>query len=570
MNIQAKLLTEIQSGGVEWDTVYRFLNSFGLARMAIFNKLPNGKEELILCGVYKYLYTPKTQSLTSYRRSLNIVDGNLTYDWIKTGSKLPVRMVYIPGSSMSEEYKCWINKIALWMMQDLNKLGIKGVSAYEWNWETDWGLYKEKQNADKDSVEAYYMGCCETFIKSKSSHLLNYDWVDSRIIAHSDTLGLNLYNRLTAFISKDSITYGHKYCMKHTRTWLDRRYVSLYLRGLLSGQRKIMSEIYFSTILELKANKIDVEKLLAHDAHLPYISLINKSHYSRPDLLSNRVMLECLEESGHKVSKGDLRLLLKQKKKLSKFMVEQVYKGTRTDYVGVRHQEFTLHRFAKILRLKGFDALPETIKIKVLEQFDRGYGHDVVEKWLACYHRDFKRHGPASQEGFYQNIFNELRHVFDWIDRATPTPQIHKNQDWASVHQASVEWTRRLIQQRKHDREHFVWKSALPTFEHNGITVRELVTGHELDIEGAEMMHCVSSYDEDCQMGNYRVFSLKSDNEHERTTFGVYIDAHGAEFDQLQTFDNCATSYPSKDMREAANVVIEKLNKLAIEEGIAA
>ncbi len=59
--------------------------------------------------------------------------------------------------------------------------------------------------------------------------------------------------------------------------------------------------------------------------------------------------------------------------------------------------------------------------------------------------------------------------------------------------------------------EHITWPALCPAWRHGAVTIRELVTVRELAREGAELRHCVGSYDYLCLRSNAHVFALEDD-----------------------------------------------------------
>lgn len=554
MEIEAKLLAEIRAGGVSMTTAYRYLVSFGLARMVKHTVLPDNNEELLLCGVYKYIYNPETKVLRSFRRVLTIEGDELKFDWVKTRAMMPVRMLYLPGASGSEEFKVWVKKSTGWFIQDLINLGVKGISYKRWDWERVWGC---------DDPEYHYGNY--SYVRSDYTALFNQDWIDNSKAMKGHDFGESIRSRLIAYFDTDQIRLAHNLSVSRTRHWLDRRYLSLYLRSVFSNESDVIkSRIYFSTILHFKSKKPALESWNAHEGHLPYMSLISNNEYKREDLFENKVFLECLRAHEAGLTKGELRVLLKQSKSISSYVVDKVLKAKQPQSnLGYSKKAVTMKTYAAIFRIDGFGKLPISMQRLFLEKFAHRFNPVIFERWLQYYSDAFKQHGAKKAQGFYNGIFNEMAHVLDWTERCHPAPQIHKSQDWKALHDASNAWVKRLIEEKKQNRESISWTPILKYSQWKKIEARELTSAYELDIEGEEMLHCVGSYADDCAAGHYRVFSLQSKTE--RTTLGVRLETGGQySLCQLQAYENSYDVQPSAAMYKAANSLIEELNEIML------
>ncbi|MRU28315.1 PcfJ domain-containing protein [Xylella fastidiosa] len=106
-----------------------------------------------------------------------------------------------------------------------------------------------------------------------------------------------------------------------------------------------------------------------------------------------------------------------------------------------------------------------------------------------------------------KNLTNEFHDVLDWIyadGLARGLPD--KNSTWQSMMRQTVNWHNAWSSARSSRR--LRWESILPECEIDGYKVHPLTTSEDLNLEGYQMHHCVGNYDDWCERGDFRIFSL--------------------------------------------------------------
>ena len=533
-----KLQQSFDSGAIDSNILYSFLMENDFGRVARFTESECGtKEYLTLSGFYRYRYNKKSGIFTAFRRKFLIKGGKLSYDWVSMTDSLQVSTVFVPHVSNNDSFDNRIYSIVNHICSDFYDLGVKGLTHVKRN-DAGYGFtYNEY---------------------GRFTSLWSQDWLSKKEALSDSNLFHSYIGRLKSFIDTDAINYGFLHALIKTQHWIDRRLVSIFMKIYCFGSRGCSNaKIYLSKVNELRKKKVCPELYDANKQYLPYLSLIKPKHFGKPEVFHNSTFLALLKENKINLSRGELRILLKQSPSVSKHMINSL----KHPYNQKRKIDHLLRAYTKVLRIPGFDELPAFAKINLLRNNVIDRYAAVLARCLSHYSELKKISPPKDKKRYYTNIIKEFDHVVDWAERAMPAPQIHKNQDWLALVSQSVEWTRKMKELAKIQNDEKVWDPTGIDFEYKGIAVKELYSGKALLKEGEEMRHCVVGFTDDCMIGAYRVFSLESTTE--RTTLGITCSGYRSfEIQQHKGYKNEMGSMISREMKEAAKMVEDKLNLL--------
>ena len=101
-------------------------------------------------------------------------------------------------------------------------------------------------------------------------------------------------------------------------------------------------------------------------------------------------------------------------------------------------------------------------------------------------------------------------------------------------------------------------------FNSKGVEAKLIKSAYDLNVEGREMKHCVSSYSDLVREGQYIVYSIIS--KEQRSTLGIRVTADwGAPDDKLlhykdQIYGICNSQVTCKDTRNMVELILSELN----------
>lgn len=150
--------------------------------------------------------------------------------------------------------------------------------------------------------------------------------------------------------------------------------------------------------------------------------------------------------------------------------------------------------------------------------------------WLTEGYQALKKLGPNAPnpdgpEGSVRG-FTELIDIVDWL-RAEGIAQgfPERNSTWTSLKRRSHEWHERTREQRHLSTVQtglqLSWRSLIDEVEIDGVRFVALTTTEMLRIESRNQRHCVDTYDEECDLGGYLVFSCE-EQDGTRSTIGLH------------------------------------------------
>ncbi|HDL6535742.1 TPA: PcfJ domain-containing protein [Yersinia enterocolitica] len=221
-----------------------------------------------------------------------------------------------------------------------------------------------------------------------------------------------------------------------------------------------------------------------------------------------------------------------------------------------------------------FMKLPVTLRFRILYMFERNCTRRVREfhqsdfpslgrvitKWLEYHKELYKNIKYRSSIARWDTEINYLDHVLEWIIRVKPL--IHKNQTWESFHKLAVAWGRQI---HGGGYKHYPSEWEAINIDTKKISdtyqIIEITNVADLNKEGEEMLHCVSSYHDLCASGRYRVFSIF--NEEERATLGLSLKNSSDKYilDQVRGASNVAVSNKAK---KTAKAILNSVNALSL------
>lgn len=152
--------------------------------------------------------------------------------------------------------------------------------------------------------------------------------------------------------------------------------------------------------------------------------------------------------------------------------------------------------------------------------------------WLTEGYQALKNLGPNAPnpdgpEGSVRG-FTELIDIVDWL-RAEGIAQgfPERNSTWKSLKRRSHEWHERTREQRHLSTIQtglkLSWRSLIDEVEIDGVKFAALTTTDMLRAESLSQRHCVETYDEECDLGGYLVFSCE-EQDGTRSTIGLHRD----------------------------------------------
>lgn len=248
------------------------------------------------------------------------------------------------------------------------------------------------------------------------------------------------------------------------------------------------------------------------------------------------------------------------------------------------HLRNNLHIANLLGLIKVDDKIPVALWYKLL-QIDRRLrnrmenGIDVPERQMIRLFEQYakqalcvrKTHGYKAFKGFLSednaghNVNQpvvEIDEILDYlIFQGFQAGFPHKNSTWNSLSRQSLEWHEEL-EKRKLGKD-FSWSDSLSERvpqSINGIQITPLLSLYELYEEGRAMHHCIVSYANECDDGQYRVFSLTSTNdESNRSTLGLYREGKKWRIDQHKSYCNGAVD---KEHADLGGVICKMYNQL--------
>ncbi|AJI85186.1 pcfJ-like family protein (plasmid) [Yersinia frederiksenii Y225] len=288
---------------------------------------------------------------------------------------------------------------------------------------------------------------------------------------------------------------------------------------------------------------------------------------------SNRQLMK-LSKLDKYISRNDVRFLRKSNPTLSFFLaleIEGKLQFKRRNTSKLKSKEYfsiTMMLMKNIYFMK----LPVTLRFRILYMFERNCTLRVSEfqqsdfpklgrviiKWLEYHKELYKNIKYRSSIARWDTEMNYLDHVLEWVIRVKPL--IHKNQTWESFHKLAVAWGRE-INGGGHKNYPSEWKAI--NIDTNKISdtyqIKEITNVADLNKEGDEMLHCISSYHDLCASGRYRVFSIF--NEEERATLGLSLKNSSDKYilDQVRGAGNVAVSSKAK---KTAKEILNSVNAL--------
>lgn len=169
--------------------------------------------------------------------------------------------------------------------------------------------------------------------------------------------------------------------------------------------------------------------------------------------------------------------------------------------------------------------------------------------WLEAVRRQYQ--GSA----FAELLERELPLVVEWRLRSSQV--IYPNQlrhPWAWYFQQARNWSERCSHVLYLDE----WSPLLTTaVEDGGVRVIELLSAAAVRDEARIMRHCIDSYIDACEDGDYRVFSLQLITTGERlATLGMFIDDDRWTIEDLRGQDNDVADESLWGLAEAVRAMI--------------
>jgi hypothetical protein len=153
--------------------------------------------------------------------------------------------------------------------------------------------------------------------------------------------------------------------------------------------------------------------------------------------------------------------------------------------------------------------------------------------WIEAVRRQYR--GSAFQE----LLDDEVPAVIEWYFRAEQGRVLDWNQlrsPWAWFRQREQAWRERCSQGLYLDE----WPAVLQVpIERKGLRVIELLAAQAVRDEARIMRHCIDSYIEACESGDYGVFSIQDAGTGERiATVGIFIDEERWVIEDVRGPDN--------------------------------
>lgn len=157
-----------------------------------------------------------------------------------------------------------------------------------------------------------------------------------------------------------------------------------------------------------------------------------------------------------------------------------------------------------------------------------------------------------------KRYIKEHRHlieVIDWFRHVGHEKYPVKNSTWLSLINKSNEWHVEVSAFKV--KENRKWSQPFDEIIIDDISIKALSSTIDITKEGAQMKHCVATFDESCFMGSYRVFSL-TDEKGMRSTLGTHFNGQTYKLHQHYGKYNSAVS---KKFKSVATKLLKQLNK---------
>lgn len=502
---------------------------------------------ITVCGVFRVQKNKLNGAVTQWGYHLKTAD---TGEWRRRKS-LPVPIWLFWGKKTTYSMNEWLSAAISQVIDSLVKSGfsiqVKTTifRVREWNEKTKFiysmfpqetkSLYIQDDLCHQLGGRNFYYPVLYPKAVGYSSRAQFYDDMIKKIRVRS-----------WGFVSERVRDAASKLLCKHIWEMVDKSVFSKYAKSdWCSIMHQSLTNATFSGYLAY-SKKILIENDADFKGLWPMIGLLHRQQSKHTFRLSGKTR-ELFEQLSlpDEITYGDFKKL----RHVSPTLVAMLKEIPRADK---KIKEKQLKTVIKLLRNPYIKNYPVKVIFWIMkylaahfctEQADETYR--VCEKWLE-YHADLYRNiGFKEQEGRWKTEVNHLEHVIDWLYRTEAC--IHKNQSWPSFWRLAEEWTQGL---RREDVLSFCdddgdlesWAGVSVDLLTINPGVKEITTVEDLYKEGDEMCHCVASYRRDCAYGNYRVFSIRCDDE--RATLGLSREHHKSTymFDQIRGAENSSVS----------------------------
>lgn len=389
----------------------------------------------------------------------------------------------------------------------------------------------------------------------------------------TDSIDIALWSRFK-FVRDFSV--GVKSLNLAVRKLLNKDVLSLCLKvncNSLICRRNVMSAFRLSLLDYMDfMGRFDIKNDIG--GATPLLRLINPKNEKTCVIDGSNRQLIKMAKLDKYISRNDVKFLRKSNPTLSFFLaleIEEKLRFNRRNTSKLKSKEY----FSTIMMLMKntcFMRLPVKLRLRILYMFERNCTRRVrefhqsdlpslgrvAEKWLEYHKELYKNIKYKGSIARWETEINYLDHVFEWI--ISVKPLIHKNQTWESFHKLAVAWGREIHGggYKSYPSE---WKAI--NIDTNKISdtyqIKEITNVADLNKEGDEMLHCVSSYHDLCASGRYRVFSIF--NEEERATLGLSLKNSSDKYilDQVRGASNVAVSNKAK---KTAKAILNSVNAL--------
>lgn len=367
----------------------------------------------------------------------------------------------------------------------------------------------------------------------------------------------------------------------------------VFMQGGVKNFRKqlyahIIDRDFFKTVMSINFRKLTLSSYLSYAEHktaiqrvakerpnlTPLIAYIEPEQLYRDDLFSQALWVKkniletpLVDTLKFRKSMSPIRSFesttdFKWVMKAPHSIVQSLYTGKVEDNCNVRYGIPILARATQNLKHK----IPA---ITIRHLFAMGFyaysgGIGDIDKVSRVYHLYLNHVGELWKDQGYKAVKSysknhaPMHEVLDWLaNEGYAAGYPRKNTTWLSMYRMSNEWHRAKI--AINVKNNLTWDTPFDEIEIDGIHIKALKDSIGLATEGADMRHCVGTFDGYCHTGEYQVFALR-DADGRRSTLGLNYSR--GKYSLSQHYGKHNSPIP-KDFEKVGIKVIKLLNKKA-------
>ncbi len=181
---------------------------------------------------------------------------------------------------------------------------------------------------------------------------------------------------------------------------------------------------------------------------------------------------------------------------------------------------------------------------------------DIPELESVDMFRKMKIVGNRTKQRSINQYIRDGKRMTEQLGRKLPKGNSSWSFDqWKDYHEKVTE----LVNLKRYSKDTFSWtKPYTKEFKSEKYTATLLNNAFDIKMEGETMKHCVASYSQQSNNGEYVVLSLKDSKGERYSTLGLQVNEKGITFNQH--YKHCNASVDCKEAKELAETIAKVLN----------